>query len=300
MNEFDGTLPMRLPPSSTSCNRWASFRLPCSPMRTSFRQNCSGMILKLKISHSSCRLPSLACKVAEAFTLIELLVVIAIIAILAAMLLPSLARAKESACRIQCMGNLKQLELVLKIYAEDNRGSLPPRSDIIRWPTELLELYRTTNLLACPTDLKRGIPPATIGASNPKFVADNAWRSYIMNGWNDVFPNLAMSNPRPDFSMKEAEILRPSETVIWGEKRHPAGDYWMDILDLGDNLTDKVQHGTHSNYLRPTRSGGANFACADGGVRFLKFGRSVNPLNWWCVSDANRLKYALPMATLQP
>jgi len=269
-------------------------------MRTSFRQNCSGMILKLKISHSSCRLPSLACKVAEAFTLIELLVVIAIIAILAAMLLPSLARAKESACRIQCMGNLKQLELVLKIYAEDNRGSLPPRSDIIRWPTELLELYRTTNLLACPTDLKRGIPPATIGASNPKFVADNAWRSYIMNGWNDVFPNLAMSNPRPDFSMKEAEILRPSETVIWGEKRHPAGDYWMDILDLGDNLTDKVQHGTHSNYLRPTRSGGANFACADGGVRFLKFGRSVNPLNWWCVSDANRLKYALPMATLQP
>jgi hypothetical protein len=74
----------------------------------------------------------------------------------------------------------------------------------------------------------------------------------------------------------------------------------MDLLETGDNLTDKIQHGTHSNYLKPSRSGGANFACADGGVRFLKFGRSVNPVNWWCVSDTDRLKYALPISSLQP
>jgi len=258
------------------------------------------MTPKLKLRCVS-RLPTNpAPKTAGGFTLIELLVVIAIIASIAAMLLPSLSRAKESACRIQCLGNLKQLELSLKIYVEDNRNSLPLRSDVIRWPTELLELYRSTNLLACPTDLKRGTPPGTIGASSPKYFADNAWRSYIMNGWNDVFPNMVMNNPRPEFAIKETAILKPPETVIWGEKRHAAGDYWMDILDAGDNLTDKVQHGTHSNYLKPTRSGGANFACADGGVRFLKFGRSVNPVNWWCVSDANRLKYALPIATLQP
>src|SRR5262249_40441137 len=80
------------------------------------------------------------------FPLIELLVVIAIIAILAAMLLPALARAKESACRTQCLGNLKQLELCLKLYVDDNRNLFPPRSDSLRWPTKLLDLYRNTNL----------------------------------------------------------------------------------------------------------------------------------------------------------
>jgi hypothetical protein len=198
------------------------------------------------------------------------------------------------------MGNLKQLQLALKLYLDDNRGLFPPRSDVIRWPTELLDLYRNTNLLACPTDLQRGVPPASLGASSPKYYPDNSLRSYIMNGWNDVFPGAIAGNPRLEFSMKESAILKPAETAVWGEKRHQAADFWMDLLESGDNLTDKVQHGTHSNYLRPTRSGGANFGCADGAVRFLKFGRSVNPANWWCIKDVDRYNYALPLSNLQP
>lgn len=68
---------------------------------------------------------------AVAFTLIELLVVIAILAILAALLLPALAQAKEKSHTVGCLSNLKQLEICWHLYAVDNQDLLPPNDSVM-------------------------------------------------------------------------------------------------------------------------------------------------------------------------
>ena len=234
---------------------------------------------------------------ARAFTLIELLVVIAIIAILAAMLLPVLSRAKQSGKRIACLNNLTQLNLALKVYVDDNQAVFPPRSESDRWPNRLYDNYgRNLDVLLCPSD---GLNPQT--ASDTNNVADGAPRSYLFNAFNDYFEGTLGSgkdwgdyqNGAFNTGMKESIAKYPSETIAFGEKMTDAGDYYMDFFEGDGNDVERVEQSRHGGAGPGSHSGGSNYAMVDGSARYIKFPGSLSPINLWAVTDSARTNYAV-------
>ena len=236
--------------------------------------------------------------VARGFTLIELLVVIAIIAILAGMLLPALARAKEKANAMRCLNHLRQLSLSATLYAGENQDLYPIRRDSDRWPTQLKSHYLTLKILRCPADRPRdqGLEDGRSARAGREPRPDDAFRSYIINGWNDYFREVNRSWD-VGAALPTSALRFPSDTIVFGEKKFDSTHFFMDLFEpsrggRGNDVTE-IERGRHSVVRIGTLAGGSNYAMADGSSRFIKFKGLLYPLNLWAVTDRYRNDYAL-------
>ncbi len=197
------------------------------------------------------------------FTLIELLVVIAIIAILAAILFPVFARAREKARQTSCLSNLKQISLGLLMYAQDFDERLPGTYTMVPpgpWPLvhwgQLIQPYvKNAQLGLCPSD------------DNPPWGI-----SYGAN--TEVMPD-----SRGDFSASIGGITYPAETLMvfdaWNSSTWCSTGNWWGVRTCSATCWGGRAAGLRNDGVDISRhNGGFNAALCDGHAKWFKGGKA--------------------------
>lgn len=210
------------------------------------------------------------------FTLIELLVVIAIIAILAAILFPVFAQAREAARKSTCQSNLKQIGSGLMMYVQDYDETFPPvrganTAAFMDWRQSIYPYTKNVGIFLCPSNSANGRNPY-VGDCQTVTLAPGVPQVYVSYGFATINGNFPPAN---GFSYGGGSgalmstVQAPADTLMVAESTSTCTDLceWC-----GSAAGPNAQTG---------HSGVSNFLFVDSHVKAGKWGATMAPRNQW-------------------